>query len=63
VGQLSKRGNSLRVMAGAVRWGRRGARLNHARAVGAATAEQHELLREAQQEAPHFADDVEPNFF
>lgn len=26
--QLSKRGNSLRVMAEAVRWGRRGARLN-----------------------------------
>jgi hypothetical protein len=62
VGQLSKRGNSLRVMAGAVRWGRRGARLNHARPVGA-TAQQHELLREAQQEAPHFADGVEANFF
>ena len=26
--QLAKRGNSLRVMAEAVRWGRRGARLN-----------------------------------
>jgi NAD(P)-dependent dehydrogenase (short-subunit alcohol dehydrogenase family) len=26
--QLSKRGNSLRVMAEAVRWGKRGARLN-----------------------------------
>jgi NAD(P)-dependent dehydrogenase (short-subunit alcohol dehydrogenase family) len=26
--QLSKRGNSLRVMAEAVKWGRRGARLN-----------------------------------
>ncbi|HEY1254661.1 MAG TPA: SDR family oxidoreductase [Terracidiphilus sp.] len=26
--QISKRGNSLRVMAGAVRWGKRGARIN-----------------------------------
>ena len=26
--QLSKRGNSLRVMAEAVRWGKRGARIN-----------------------------------